>query len=331
MKVFIDSHPLTNQHAGRGVGSYTRMLINALNTYSSVDLVTSTRDADVVHYPFFDLFFLTLPLIKTRPTVVTVHDTIPLVYPEAYPPGIRGTAKMIIQRLSLDSVHMVVTDSDCSTRDVVHFLHQPRHRVKTVYLAPDPLYSPANTALIDAVKAHFHLVKPYFLYVGDINYNKNIPGLLSAFAHHTKTHDLVIVSHALQASNPVAAPLFALMKKLSITAHVKLLSVPNTDIETMRGLYTGSDWYIQPSFYEGFGLPVLEAQACGAPVISSQGGSLAEIVGNSIIPFEESFALDRALASDRHHYIDRGLQNCRRFSWEQTAKTMVKVYQTCLQ
>lgn len=326
MKLNINTKPLTDGNAARGVGQYTRMLIEALKTYTDLELVSSEALADVVHYPFFDLFFLTLPLNKTKPTVVTIHDVIPLLYPKQYPKGLRGMTKLVIQSLSLKGVQTIVTDSDCSAHDVINYLKQPREKVATVYLAPDSRFKPASKRQIDAIKDKYALDKPYFLYVGDINYNKNLPELFRVFADLKGDYLLTLVSKSLRRDNPAAASLWLEIDRLGIETKMRILTdVPVEPLDELRSIYSGALWYVQPSLYEGFGLPVLEAQACECPVISTQGGSLKEIAGHSCLEFER-FAMAEAV--DRRQFIQWGLTNVRRFSWEKTASQMEAIYET---
>jgi glycosyltransferase involved in cell wall biosynthesis len=328
MKLNINTAPLTNANAGRGVGQYTRMLIESIRNHTNIDLVDLQEQADVVHYPFFDLFFLTLPLSKPKPTVVTVHDVIPLLYPQAYPRGLRGSLKLSLQALSLQGAKKIVTDSDCSTSDVVHFLRQPKGKVQTVYLAPHPGYSPASKTDIETVKNIYGLDKPYFLYVGDINYNKNLPELLKNFAQLNGDFLLTIVSQPLTRSNPAAGFLWKEIDALGIEGRLRILNdVPIEPLDNMRALYSGAFWYVQPSLYEGFGLPVLEAQACGCPVISTPGGSLKEICSNSCFNFE---LISSAPEVDRNQFIQLGYNNIKRFSWKKTAAKMKALYETIL-
>src|SRR5258706_7275203 len=104
MHIAIDTSPLANGHKFRGVGSYTQSLIDALQKYEGehqYSFFTGNavfKDVDIVHYPYFDPFFLTLPFKKTKPTIVTVHDLIPLLYPDKFPPGLRGKVKWYIQQ-----------------------------------------------------------------------------------------------------------------------------------------------------------------------------------------------------------------------------------------
>lgn len=340
MRIAIDTSPLSSGHSGRGIGTYTRLLMDSLKTYyPEHDYVFSSQPyrekADVVHFPYFDFFFLSLPLSKPCPTIVTIHDAIPLVFPKAYPAGIRGKVKFHIQKYSLASVSHIVTDSFTSTQDVVTYLHQPVRKVSSVYLAPDPSYSPASKKEIQMVKEKFNLHKPYLLFVGDINYNKNIPGLFEAFAKIPNPLELVIVSKAFNRTNPAAHHLWKIVDRLEIEPRLKVLNdIPSHEISTLKGLYSYATWYIQPSFYEGFGLPVLEAQACGCPVISSIGGSLLEIIADSALSFDALqdqlvFALQDGLAltnDQRTQIITNGFANVKRFSWQKCASEMIDIF-----
>jgi len=294
----------------------------------------------VVHYPFYDLFYLTLPFKKVKPTLITIHDVIPLLYPKHYPKGIKGTIKHFIQTASLSNVSNIVTDSNCSTNDVIKFLKQPERKVKTVYIAPDPEFAPATKNQIELVVKKYRLDKPYFLYVGDINYNKNLPGLLKAFSNFKQQFLLVMVSRPLFRENQAAEFLWKEIDQLGIEANLRILTeVPQSPLDEMKSLYSHASWYIQPSFYEGFGLPVLEAQLCGAPVISSIGGSLKEIAGNSCLEFNPlddqalTHTIDLALSLDnskRINLIERGFTNTARFSLNKMCTEMRKVYQECI-
>jgi glycosyltransferase involved in cell wall biosynthesis len=322
MKLKINTKPLTDGNAGRGVGQYTRMLISALKAYSEITLVDSEAEADLVHYPFFDLFFLTLPISKPKPTVVTIHDVIPLLFPKQYPKGLRGVIKQAIQTISLGGVRKIVTDSDCSTTDVIDYLKQPKRKVNTVYLAPDPAYAPASKVEIERVKAKYSFIQPYFLYVGDINYNKNLPELFRVYSELNYQCDLVLVSNTLKRTNPAAHSLWKLIDELGIENRLKILG--DVPIDEMRAIYSGAFWYVQPSLYEGFGLPVLEAQACECPVISTKGGSLREICNNSCLEFN---LMKSSPDMDRQQFIQLGKLNVQRFSWEKTVRSMENVYE----
>ena len=99
MKVFIDSQPLSSGHTVRGVGTYTRGLISALQKNKEIQIVSDRKQADIIHYPYFDLFFPTLTVDQNIPTVVTIHDVIPLIYPIQYPSGFKGKINFLRQMI----------------------------------------------------------------------------------------------------------------------------------------------------------------------------------------------------------------------------------------
>lgn len=343
-KIVIDTSPLHELNNLRGVGTYVRELVTALREFDndySFELIDKPQSytADLVHYPFFDLFFNTLPLRKQAKTVVTIHDVIPLVYPDFYPPGIKGTIRFQLQKLALKSVSAIITDSNISALDINSHLGIQSNQIHPIYLAAPTAFSRATPVEVTESKKLFNLQRPYLLYVGDINYNKNIPTLIKAYAHFTKTHDLVMVSRAMSADIPEARHIKHVVDDLGLNSSIHFLTkIPTHPVSIMVGLYGGAEFYLQPSLYEGFGLPVLEAMTCGAPVISTNGGSLPEIVGDAALicePNQESLekTIHHALSlteEGRQHYIDSGFKKAASFRWSKTARQTMLVYQSVI-
>src|SRR3990172_5753261 len=128
MKIAIDTSPIsknsTSAHKVRGVGAYINMLVRHLpkfdkkNEYFFVENKIFPSDIDLIHFPYFDPFFITLPDKFQTKSIVTVHDLTPLVFPEHFPAGIRGRIKWLIQKSRLKKVDLIITVSDCSGRDV---------------------------------------------------------------------------------------------------------------------------------------------------------------------------------------------------------------------
>lgn len=176
--VYLDRSVLRQGHSLRGVGQYTSLLYEALSQQKGIELVTTAKEAQVVHYPFFDLFFATLPLIHRQKVVVTIHDVIPLQFAKQYWPGIKGWLRFGYQRLALSRVQAVVTDSYASQTAVLGYLGLSTSRCHVVPLAANPELSPASESEISTARRRYQLKTPYVLYVGDINYNKNIPELI---------------------------------------------------------------------------------------------------------------------------------------------------------
>lgn len=332
MKVAIDVSPLYSAHKTRGVGFYTKRLIQALRLIEisdfSVRLIKQGKipqDVDLVHYPYFDLFWLTLPLRKLYPTVVTVHDLIPLVFPDQFPKGVKGWIKYQVQRQSLRRVDTIIADSECSKKDIIKFIGFPKEKIYVVPLAPGKEFKKLK------IKKKYSLPERFVLYVGDVNYNKNIPGLVRACAKIKI--DLVLVGKAFRdKSLPETQAILRLIEELRLNNRTKILGfVPTKDLVAIYNLATV---YCQPSFYEGFGLPVLEAMACGTPVVCSKTSSLPEVVGDAAVFVDPNDCKSIAegimkLMENKKLYEDLREQGCRRarkFSWEKTAKETVKVY-----
>ena len=147
MNITIDSSPLHNDHKHRGIGYYTKYLIESLRQYEPTHVYTLftrkesiPKDADIVHYPYFDPFFLTLPIQKSKPIVVTVHDLIPIVYARHFPAGLVGRTKWLLQRTALQGADVVITDSEASKHDIVAHCGLPDTTVHVIPLASSAGY-----------------------------------------------------------------------------------------------------------------------------------------------------------------------------------------------
>src|SRR5258708_215143 len=268
MRVAIDNGPLSSGHSVRGVGAYTRGLINALGSeVEAVDFEkTDLSGYDILHYPYFNPFIVTLPFRKTAKIVVTIHDLIPLLYPDHYVPGIKEDINYFVNKILFEKVHVV-------------------------YLAPRKIFKKiVDKKMLKSIQEKYNLPKEFVLYVGDVNYNKNVPGLINA-AKIAKMPLVIVGKQAVEIED-----LARDMKSISgVQDFIRfLLDKPhpelkhyqeivkslenNTDVfrlgyvsdEDLVAIYNLSSIYCQPSFYEGFGLPVLEAVASGTKVVASR-------------------------------------------------------------
>lgn len=344
IKVGIDTSPLNNQNAFRGVGRYTKNLIEEIKKNHEIEVIGGNwkdiqAKVDLIHFPYFDLFFHTLPLIKKKKTVVTVHDCIPLVFPEYYPLGIKGKISFILQKISLKTVDGVITDSNSSKKDIVQFLNYPEEKIKVVYLAADSRYKKITIEekKKSEVRKKYGLNEKFGLYVNDVNYNKNLPGLIKAFNEIKDEMQLVLVGKAFENQNlPEGKNILNLINTLNISAKVKILGfVPDEDLIF---LYNMTEVYCQPSFYEGFGLQILEAMACGAPVITGNNSSMPEVAGEAGILVNSNDVHDiaegiRKVISNqilRSKMIKLGFEQAKKFSWIETAEETIKCYEKVL-
>jgi glycosyltransferase involved in cell wall biosynthesis len=343
INVLIDTSPLRNQNAIRGVGVYTRSLAAALKQQSQVTVFEDEAalapeiKPDVIHYPFFDLFFDTLPVIKKAPTVVTIHDVIPLVYPNEYPSGKKGKVRLLKQVVALKTAKAVITDSEASKKDIHHYLKIDLSKIHVVYLAATPELAAAKPSAIDQVKKSLELPEKYILYVGDINYNKNIPQLIKSLKFLPDDVHLVCVGKNFY---PHDIPEWQWVE-----TQIAMADVPNRvmfindlasdSYESLAAIYSGALAYVQPSLYEGFGLPVLEAMQCRTPVVSTNSSSLIEVAGDHAVLTEtsaESLAegVSQVLSfskTKRDQVIREAYKWSQTFSWDKTAQQTIAVYQ----
>lgn len=339
VKVAIDISPIQTGHKFRGIGSYTEKLISALkednwaNEFEFFQNPKSPPAADVIHYPYFDLFFHTLPIKRSVPTVVTIHDVIPLVFPEYFPVGIKGYINLFFQKRALKNVNAVICDSKTSKEDIVSKLSFPRQKIKVIYLAPGKNFrkiklSPKQLKIISQYK----LPKDFILYVGDVNWNKNVENLIRAVK--IAKANLVMVGKALTDSN--------LPQTLMIDKTITELSLGNQIIKTgyveegdLIALYNLARITVLPSYYEGFGLPVLESMACGTPVVCSNLASLTEITGNVAVYCDPTDSNDIAkkisyvlnLSGKKLDVLSQKcIENASKYNWEKVAKETIEVY-----
>lgn len=351
IKVFIDANPLKTGHAVRGIGSYTRNLVSALGQETDIELVDNIEKSDIIHYPYFDLFFDTLSLVK-KPLVVTIFDTIPLIYPKYYPAGVRGKISFRQQKRKLKAVDAIVTISETSKKDIVRFLDMPEEKITVVHLAPSQFFKKLKHGKWENdIKRKYNLPEKFVLYVGDINYNKNILGLIEA----CRISNLPLVICGKQAveidnslfpmrgprdvarrilglPHPEVSHFKALLEKFQSNEKIiRLGFVPDEDLVSIYNLATV---YCQPSFYEGFGLPVIEAMASGVPIVAARTQALVEI-GEYICVFVDpknpGYMAQRLLrvAEDkklRERMAKTGLRRVKNFSWEKVARETIAIY-----
>lgn len=329
MKIAINTSSLSSASQSRGIGFYTSRLIAELQKIPSLQLIKFEKKipagVDLVHYPGFNPFQFSFPLIHSLPFLVTIHDLIPLKFPAHFPPGIKGKLRWLIQRRLLLSAAGIITDSKSSQKDILALTEISAEKVHVIYLAADKIFRPLKPI------NKFSLPKNFVLYVGDVNYNKNLPELIQVCL--ANNYPLVLVGKQLvekdfdrhhpenQALIKVQSLIKANPKKI-----IPLGFLPTQDLVMLYNLATV---YVQPSLAEGFGLPVLEAMACGCPVLTSQVGSLPEICGQADIKFSPA-NLRRCWQSPslRLKMSKLGLTQAAKFSWQKTAEGTVKVYES---
>lgn len=346
LTVALDTSPLCSPHRFRGIGFYTKNLAESLGKIKNPDFKTilpkDTKsplpETDLVHYPYFDLFYRSLPFRKKAKTVVTIHDVIPLLFPRQYPPGLRGRINLAFQKYSLKNASAVITDSEASKRDIAKYLGYPADKIHVVYLAPAPHFRQLEirNLKLEIVRQKYFLPKRFVLYVGDANYHKNVISLIKACRAIRAPLVLVgksLVSKSYDKSHPENRSLAEVQKEVRGDKNIHPLGfVPDKDLVAVYNLATV---YCQPSFYEGFGLGVLEAMACGCPVVSADTGSLPEVCGRAAVMVDPhrvdhlAWGLKAVWVNEklRGKLKTAGLKQARKFGWSKTAQATLKIYE----
>lgn len=336
VKIYFDSKPLTQGHAVRGIGYYTKNLLEQLKKAKDIQLVDSPEDAQVVHFPYFDLFFNTLKPIVGKRNIVTIFDVIPLIYPKQYPPGIKGKINFLRQKRALSKVDAIITISETSKKDLVRFLDVDPSKIFPIHLAPSKHFRAIkDTTLLRRSVVKYTLPSEFVLYVGDVNYNKNLITLADA----CMKIDIPLVIVGKQAADesvdfnhPENRSFGEFLGRFR--ENKKIIRLGFVETEDLVSIYNLAKVYCQPSLYEGFGLPVLEAQACGVPVVASKIQALVEIAKDSCLFVEEFADKDRISVRIREllanrklrlSFIKSGLENTKRFSWKKTTEATLKV------
>ncbi len=324
MRVAIDSTSLTSGHRFRGLGWYTQRLLAALPKSLAVTFSDVVPEGvDLIHYPAFTLF-QTQYEKSDLPTVVTVHDLIPLKYPKHYPLGIKGRLAWWRQRIWLRRVDAIITDSQASKRDIVRIAGIKADKIHVVYLAADNIFN------LKKVKSKLDLPKKYVLYVGDLNWNKNVVALARACLE--LSYPLVVVGRQAVATDYDRGHIenreLVEFQTLAVNNPKSILCLGYLSTLDLLEAYQRAVVYCQPSRDEGFGLPVLEAMASGCPVLSSGAGSLPELTGEAALDFSAE-NLKRVWQSEllRKKLTVFGIGQAKKFSWQKTAKETIKVYE----
>ena len=371
MKIGIDISQIVY---GTGVSNYTKQLVEALlkidrkNQYilfgSSLRLnkkltgfkkqLSQYKNVEfkITHYPPFLLAFLwnklhifpiekflgevdvfhssdwTQPPVRSQSTkrVTTVHDMIAYLFPSSSHPKIVSNQKRRLKIVKAE-VDAIITDSETTKEDLVKFLEIPQEKVTVVYLASSVIFKPQDDDKVKEVLEKYKIKKPYILSVATWEPRKNIQKLVDVFEKIQKENpnlSLVLTGKHGWGQDP------------SFKDNDRIVSTGFIPRDDLTALYSGCRVFVYPSLYEGFGLPILEAMACGTPVITSNNSSMTEIAKDAAIlvdPRSESQikrAIEMVLNLNLDSYqkmVNASLNRARQYTWIKTAKETLKVYE----
>ena len=342
IKVAIDKGPFEGDDMVRGIGFHTAEVVKYLRKNKDVQIdtvdfnTTELSKYDVVHYPKFNPFLTDLPLLKTKKTVITIHDLIYLVYPDKYPPGVKGKLRFLNNKRFVRNADAIITISNTSKKDIVKYLGVNENKVHVIYLAARSVYQLIkDEKILSEVRDKYHLPEEFVLYVGDVNYNKNL--LTLADACKKINVPLVIVgkqavSDKSTLNHVETEPIKELLEKYG--GDKDIIRTGYVQDDHLAAIFALAGVYCQPSIYEGFGLPILEAFATKTPVVASDISVHREIAGDAVTYVDPKSVSDMTkgiekVISDeklRDNLLHKGVEQLKKYSWEKTAKETLEVY-----
>jgi glycosyltransferase involved in cell wall biosynthesis len=289
---------------------------------------------DLLHSPDF-----IPPLMGGFRRVITVHDLNFMHYPQFLTAESRHYYNDQIERAVTVANH-ILADSHATRLDLIKLLNVPDEKITVVWLAPNvSVYRALEPAEIAAARERLQLPEHFILFAGTLEPRKNVAGLLRAYRlllDRGRAHEVSPALILAGSRGWLFDETRALIDELRLTDRVRWFdSPPDADLVALYNLTTV---FVLPSFYEGFGLTVLEAMACGAPAIISDRGSLPEIAGGAALeidpddPAELADTIEQVLndAALQHELRHKGLERVKEFSWERCARETLAVYHRVL-
>jgi len=290
---------------------------------------------DLLHGPYWSN-----PLWSPWPTVVTVHDVIQFVLPEY---AWRKISRVYFGLVSAGArrAQAVITVSECSKQDIMKILGLGPERIHVIGNAVDASLYPVRDAwLLANVRERYGVAPRFVLYFGGFDMRKNVPRLIEAYARLPerlrREYQLVIAGRYQHLGHPLYPDPRETVRRLGLDGNV--IFTGQIREQDKAPLYSAATVFAFPSLYEGFGMPVLEAMACGTPVVTSNVSALPEVAGDAgllVDPYAPE-AISNALAelldsaARRNDLARRGLERARRFTWPQVAEQTVRVYKQIL-
>jgi len=290
---------------------------------------------DLLHCPYWSS-----PLWSPWPTVVTVHDVIQFVLPEY---AWRKISRVYFGLVSAGArrAQAVITVSECSKQDIMKIIGLGPERIHVIGNAVDASLYPVRDAwLLANVRERYGIAPRFVLYFGGFDMRKNVPRLIEAYARLPEAlrreYQLVIAGRYQHLGHPLYPDPRQTVRRLGLEGNV--IFTGQIREQDKAPLYSAATVFAFPSLYEGFGMPVLEAMACGTPVVTSNVSALPEVAGDAgllVNPYA-SEAIGEALAellesaARREDLSRRGLERARRFTWPQVAEQTVRVYKQIL-
>ncbi len=361
---------------GAGIGRYTRSIVSALakldteNRYTLVvskdsppeNLPPLPENFAVKMLPFserwltilwhrlnlplwidrwaggFDLFHspdFVLPPLANTPGLLTVHDLSFMKHPDGALPKLRDWLLNVVPK-SVNKAAHILADSESTKIDLQELLNVPAEKISVVGAGVETRFQPVtDSAILESVREKYHLPQDFVLGLGTLEPRKNFTGLITAFEQIADAEpDLHLVIAG--GKGWLYEPIFAAADASPVKARIHLIGFVAD--EDLPALYTLADIFAYPSFYEGFGIPLLEAMACGTPIVTADNSSLPEVLGNvgllvdadDIETLGQTIQLMHGTDHFRVRCVPEGIKRAAQFTWERAAQNLLDVYQQFL-
>lgn len=298
--------------------------LHRLHVFAPIDVVAGVR-ADAVFFTAFE----SLPTMLVRPRIVAIYDLTFLQHPETVDEGLRKWLRSVVPRAAREC-EIILTISQSAADDIARLLHVDKQRIVVASPAVDlSVFAIPNATIRAGILERYGLEPGYFFFCSTLEPRKNLVRLLDAWASlPAPRRPLVLVGGRGWRDDVIQARLHELQRGGGL--HV-LGRVPDADL---AALYAGAHCLVFPSLYEGFGIPILEAMACGCPVVTSNVSSMPEVAGGAAVlvdPYDiSSIAAGLVSLEDsslRARCIEAGQVNTRRYSWRQSAQIILQAIQ----
>jgi glycosyltransferase involved in cell wall biosynthesis len=366
LKIAIEARPIKWSY-GTGIGNYTFSMIEKLheidqeNNYTflwpdnnpapyipfkssysfyslpkddereaiEISLWLSMEGADLFHLPQNGF---RIPATKTSKLIVTIHDLIPYFLPEMVRPSFLKRFTREMPEI-VDQADHILTVSEFSKQDIVKIFGTDPNKISVVYSAPTEAYHPLpKIPTQKKLAATYGLKKPFILYAGGLNPRKNVPELIYAYSKVYRELPQLQQLVVLGGNGKHTDQLKQLVESLNLKEDIVFPGFVNS--EDLPLFYNGADLFVYPSLYEGFGLPPIEAMACGTPVITSNISSIPEIVGDAAIQVNpnDTLQLAESILSVLNHedlrtsLIQKGLKHSQNYNWYHNSAQILAVY-----
>lgn len=301
------------------------------------------RKPDLLHFPHFDL-----PLTVPGPVVATIHDLKYIARPEFFPnlSKIKGFLVKTLMSFTVRRAQRVIAVSHSTRQDLIRYLGADPGKITVIHEGvAEQFFKPPGPAEIETWLRRLGLTRPFLLFVGERRPHKNIPGLLRAFQLFSMksggSHDLIIVGKGYAGYREPEK----LVEELGLTQRVRFLE--GVSDRELTYLYHGAQAFVSLSYYEGFGLPALEAMASGIPVVAANTSAFPEVVGDAGLlvepdsPEQAAEALSEVVVAGetcadgtrdkRAVLVASGLERARRFTWANCARQTMQVYREAVE